>query len=72
MYLWMRWREHALSHRRTRWPSLIPRSMATSPDILMVWVGGVEVTRILREVCVDEWVAAARRGAEPPFLEPYV
>jgi hypothetical protein len=34
--------------------------------------GGVEVTRTLREVLEEGWVAAAPRGAGPPFLEPSV
>jgi hypothetical protein len=53
MYLWMSRREKALSNMRARWPSLSPMPLAASSALLMVCVGGVEVTRILREVCED-------------------
>jgi hypothetical protein len=32
----------------------------------------MEVTMIWRKECKDGWVAAAPRGVDPPFLEPYV
>ena len=46
----------------------IPASSAR----LMVWEGGVEVTRILMLVSEAGWVAAAPRGELPPFFEPSV
>ena len=39
---------------------------------LIVWEGGVEVTRFLMRVFEAGWVAAAPRGELPPFLEPSV
>jgi hypothetical protein len=51
MYLWLRRREHALADRRACWPGFSRRSMASSSArLLIVCVGSVEVTRILREV----------------------
>jgi hypothetical protein len=41
--------------------------MAATSALIMVCVGGIEVTKILWEVREDGWVAAAPRGAEPPF-----
>jgi hypothetical protein len=38
----------------------------------IVCEGGVEVTRILMRVSEAGWVAAAPRGDEPPFFEPFV
>jgi hypothetical protein len=62
-------REHALSYRWMGWPTLIPRSITAGSVRIMVWVGGVEVTR---EECENgSWVVVAPRGAEPPLLVPY-
>ena len=44
---------------------------ASSPRFI-VCEGGVEVTRILILVSEAGWVAAAPRGYEPPFFEPFV
>jgi hypothetical protein len=46
--------------------------MPASSARLMVCEGGLEVTRILIRVSEAGWVAAAPKGEEPPFLEPYV
>jgi hypothetical protein len=35
-----------MSYRREGCPSLSPRSIAASSALQMVWIGGVEVTRI--------------------------
>jgi hypothetical protein len=72
MYLWLSRREQALSDKSVGWASLCPRSMAASSAMLVVCVGGVEVTKIFREVCEIGWVTAAPREAEPPLSEPSV
>ena len=46
--------------------------MPASSARLIVWEGGVEVTRILTLVSEAGWVAAAPRGELLPFLEPSV
>jgi hypothetical protein len=46
--------------------------MAANETLVMVCVGGVEVTKILRDVRKDRWVAAALRGTAPSFQEPSV
>jgi hypothetical protein len=68
MYLWISRREHALSGMRAWCPSLSSRFMAASSAMLLVCVGGVEVTNIWREVCKDERVSPVRRGAENLFF----
>jgi hypothetical protein len=45
--------EQALLDMRVDCPSLSPRSITASSALLMVDVGSVEVTKILREVCED-------------------
>jgi hypothetical protein len=61
MYLWVRWREHALDERAW-WPSLSMRSMAASSARFMVCVDGVDMTRTLRTELEDGCVVAATRG----------
>jgi hypothetical protein len=36
---------------------------------LMVWEDGVELTKILTQVSVAEWVATTLNGEDYPFLE---
>jgi hypothetical protein len=35
---------------------------------LIVWEGGVDATRMLTDMCVDRWVAAASTWRRPPRL----
>jgi hypothetical protein len=46
--------------------------MFATSALLMVCVDGVEMTKILRDVREDGWVAAVPWGAESPFMEPCV
>jgi hypothetical protein len=38
---------------RAWWPSLSPRSMVAGAVLFVLFVGGVEVSMVLREVCHD-------------------